>query len=303
MTPPKKIYGLIGYPVKHSFSPLMHNLWFRRLKERGVIDYDAEYKLFEVKPEELEDFLLNRKDVIGFNITLPHKVRAKEILAEKSPVPKNRILRVTDHANITGAVNTVKREENNLIYANTDLLGFIRSLENDLRFERKHKKVLIIGCGGGGRAVVLGVNLKPEDVTNIYIYDSNGEAVNSAQECLSKFPYLNGKFEFISQEQIPEFIKECDLLVNATPVGMNEGDGSPIDKNLLHGDLFVYDFVYNRNTQLVKDAKERCKSAVGGLGMLLYQGKEAFELWTGKNLRKEEIEEAKSTLEKALGQK
>lgn len=270
-----ELYGIIGYPIKHSLSPAMHNAAFKAL---GI---DAKYEKFKVKPDALEDFLLNRKDVKGFNVTVPHKVKAKEILDKQLKVIKS------DYASLCGAINTVKREENSFKYANTDVNGFITSLNEDLKFNPKDKNVLLIGCGGAGRAIIVGLS---DNVRNIYAYDSNRDAVKSAEKL---FPKLKG----ISSKEMLTAIKDCQLLVNATPIGMKEGDPGVIDKKLLHKGLFVYDVVYNRETELVKDAKSLGLSAVGGRGMLLYQGVAAFEFWTGK---KAPVDTMREALNKAL---
>ena len=159
----KKIYGVLGYPVKHSLSPVMHNAAFGHLK------IDAEYKLFEVRPEALEDVLLGNisikdtegnevyaGDISGFNITIPHKIKAKELLEKKFPFDQNAVLINIDlyYVKLSGAVNTVKREANILRYWNTDAPGFLKSLEVDLEFEPKGKNALLIGCGGAGRAII-----------------------------------------------------------------------------------------------------------------------------------------------------
>jgi shikimate dehydrogenase len=289
---PSKVYGLIGYPTKHSLSPVMHNAAFR------ACNINAEYRLFEVKPEELEDFLLNPHkeirdiegksviragDIIGFNITIPHKVRAKDILEKEFPLKETSLVQEDlYYVKLSGAINTVKRVDNELRYWNTDAFGFLRSLKEDLGFNTQSKNILIIGCGGAGRVIFASLGWVNMQVKKIYIYEVDDRVVSCASQHFSKISYLNGKWEFISLKQIPEFIKNCHLLVNATPVGMKEGDGSVIDKKLLHKGLCVYDVVYNRDTQLIKDAKEMGLKATGGLGMLLYQGARAFELWTGK---------------------
>ena len=105
---------------------------------------------------------------------------------------------------------------------------------------------------------------------------------------------LERKIEFISLEKMAELIKRCQLLVNASPVGMQEGDPSPIDKKLLHNELYVYDVIYNRETQLIKDTKLLFGDdhASGGLGMLLYQGARSFELWTGRKAPVETMRKA-----------
>ena len=278
---PLKIYGLIGYPVKHSLSPKMHNAAFCSL------NINAEYRLFEVPPERLEEFLLdpNAKfediegnsfpagDVLGFNITIPHKVPA---------LIKNITIVTSLEVVLSGAVNTVKRDNGKLHYRNTDGVGFVKSLREDLKFYTSDKNILIFGCGGAGRAVIAGLTCEGANVQKIYIYDTNKEAVESAKKHFSQFQDVINKLKFISSEQIPNSINECQLLVNASPVGMKDDDGSVIDKSLLHKDLYVYDVVYNRETQLIKDAKSLGLHFKDGLGMLLHQGAAAFEFWTGQ---------------------
>lgn len=292
----KKIYGLIGYPVKHSLSPKMHNAAFQNLKEQGKIDYNAEYRLFEVPPERLEEFLLDPTakfediegnsfpagDVLGFNITIPHKVKADQILEREFPFDKNAYMMSEDlyYVKLSGAVNTVKREGNK--YYNTDARGFLDSLKAKWGFETKDKNVLFIGCGGAGRAIIAVLSWKQAQIKKIYIYDISKEAMKSAEEHFRPFYFVKDKLEFIAAEQISDRIKKSDLLVNTSPVGMKEGDGSVIDKNLLHKDLYVYDVVYNRETQLIKDAKSLGLHFLDGLGMLLHQGAAAFEFWTGQ---------------------
>jgi shikimate dehydrogenase len=267
------IYGIIGYPIKHSLSPAMHNAAFKKL---GI---DAEYRKFEVRPKDLKDFILNRKEVVGFNITVPHKVEAEKIIKDKG----GSVHRQTDprYIEFSGAINTVKRDGDIFIYTNTDVSGFMRSLKEDLKFEHKDKNVLLIGCGGAGRAVIAGLTTGDNSCNKLYIYDINNQTIDSAKRFYHGRSCLN-KLQFISEEEIPEVIKNCTLLVNASPVGMKEGDGSPIDTGLLHKDLFVYDVVYNRETELIKNAKLLGLNCSGGLGMLLYQGVHAFEFWTGK---------------------
>lgn len=268
------IYGIIGWPIKHSLSPAMHNAAFKKL---GI---EAKYEKFPVKPEDLEEFLLKSKDIKGFNITVPHKVKAKEILDRKTPVSGS------EYADLCGAINTVKLVGGKFQYTNTDVLGFLTSLKEDLKFDYADKNILLIGCGGAGRAVIAGSGHGNKTCKKIYAYD---ESEARAKAC-AKFDRL----QLISKEEIAQTAEKCQLLVNATPVGMKEGDSSPIDKSLLHRNLFVYDVVYNRETELVKTSKG---SAVGGLGMLLYQGAHAFEFWTGK---KAPVDVMREALEKAL---
>lgn len=293
---PQKIYGLIGYPVKHSLSPAMHNAAFCALK------INAEYRLFEVKPEELEDFLLKPDkvlkdtngnsiragDVLGFNITIPHKVKAREILERGFPYDKNAplMLEALHYVKTCGAINTVRRINDKLEYFNTDASGFLKALEHDLKFDTKNKKVLIIGCGGAARAIISALSWKQLGINKIFINDIRIEALGSAKQHFSQLSdseYLMEKLQFIPSQDIPKVIADCNLLINATAVGMKDGDGSAVNKDLLHNGLSVYDVVYNRETQLIKDAKSKGLPAKGGEGMLLWQGVLAFKIWTGQD--------------------
>lgn len=271
----------------------MHNAAFCALK------INAEYRLFEIEPAKLEKFLVDNikvldtqgdefysQDIVGFNITIPHKVRAREILEKKSPFDKDapQMLDTLYYVKLSGAVNTVKREGNELRYWNTDATGFLRSLKEVLEFEPRGKKVLVIGCGGAGRAIIASLSWINVGIEKIYINDIDAKAINSAKEHFSQlpqFPHLKDKLEFIPTDDMPKAIKNCDLLVNASPIGMKGEDISVVDKNLLHKELYVYDVVYNRNTEtrLVKDAKSLGLPVADGLSMLLYQGVDAFNLW------------------------
>lgn len=292
-----RLYGLIGYPVKHSLSGHMHNAAFR------ASHINAEYRLFEIKPEEIPDFLFKPDkivkdildepvrvgDVRGFNVTIPYKVKVKEALEEYFPLKNSPSLTqsVAYYLTVAGAVNTVKRNGNILEYWNTDAEGFLKSLQADLYFSPKNKNVMLIGCGGAGRSVIAALSWKKTEVAKIYVCDISQDAVESLKKHLAGLPdeyrqILTDKIEFVTQEAIPDIIKECHLLVNASPQGMNKDEPPVIDKKLLHKNLSVYDAVYNRETQLLKDAKQLGLQAVGGLGMLLYQGAASWQLWIGR---------------------
>ncbi len=268
----KAVYGLVGYSLKHSLSPAMHNAAF---KELGI---DAEYKLFEIELDGLKDFLINRSDVLGFNVTVPYKVKAKDVLT-KNFSSKEDLSEAEIAVSITSAVNTVKREPKLKLY-NTDVSGFSKSLVEDLGFDKRGKNVLVLGVGGAGRAVIAGLSQENNSASKIYISELNRDTINNVKEHLSNIDRLKGKFEFIEEPDISNVIEECHLLVNATAVGMRDNDGSAIDLNLLHKGLSVYDVVYNRETALVKEARSLGLPASDGLGMLLYQGVAAFEIFT-----------------------
>ena len=260
-----KIYGVIGWPIKHSLSPAMHNAAF---KELGI---DAEYKLFEVKPEELEDFIINGKGIAGFNITVPHKEKCMAILDSIDPL-----------AGSIGAVNTIVIKSGKLIGYNTDSYGFITALEKDLDFKIKGKSIFLLGSGGASRAVSFA--LAANGTKKIILTDLFPDKVRLLAENIKKF-YPACNVDIIEPKAIyrEDDLGGADLLVNATPIGLKKDDPFLFDKSVFKKGLAVYDLVYNpEKTKLVETAKNIGLKSSGGLGMLLYQGAKSFELWTGK---------------------
>jgi shikimate dehydrogenase len=259
-----KTYGLIGYPVKHSLSPLMHNAAFASL------NINAEYRLFEVKPQELEDFVnsLSQKNIFGLNVTIPHKETVIPFLDS-----------VSEEAKLIGAVNTIKVSDNRLEGFNTDGEGFLKHLTADLGFDPQGKIICIIGAGGASRAV--SVYLSQAKPRSISFYDIDRNK-SSALAGHLKENFRN--VEFKASDSIEGLnIKECSLLVNATPIGLKQSDPCIVEEKLLHKDILVYDLIYNpKETKLLKIAKSKGAKVSNGLGMLLYQGAIAFQIWTGK---------------------
>ncbi len=306
-------YGLVGYPVKHSFSPAMHNAAFRDL---GM---GASYHLFEIPPQDIPLFLndpaysfsdtagsrrYKLADLSGFNVTIPHKIAVKEILEKKypgQPAGDNELY----YVRVSGAVNTVKNQDGMISYRNTDVLGFLISLKEDLDFSPKGKSVMLIGCGGAGRAIIAGLTWEADRAGKIYIYEKSPQSRGNAEKQFALNGIdgmLNGKgkeiITFIGEEDMPVRLEECDILVNTSPLGMKEGDPSPIKKEWLKKGTAVYDIVYNRATRLLDDARAAGLAASGGLGMLLHQGAAAFEFWTGG---KAPVEVMRKALKEAAG--
>ncbi|MDP3790833.1 MAG: shikimate dehydrogenase [Candidatus Omnitrophota bacterium] len=278
----KLTYGLIGHPVGHSLSPAMHNAAFKALK------IDAEYKLFDILPEDLEAFLkdLSKNGISGVNVTIPHKVKAKGY------IEKNGIL--DEHASRLGAVNTIKVDAKKLHGFNTDGPGFYKSLIEDLKFKPEDKTVFVLGAGGAARAVVMYLGEKPK---KIYITDIDNYMTGELKKHFEKY-YSWRKLEVMKRGDFEKDLENADLFVQATPIGMKDDDPSPIDSNFLHPDLYIYDLVYNRPvTKLVGEALKKNLKATTGLGMLLYQGAIAFELWTGK---KAPVEVMRKALQEAM---
>ncbi len=263
----KMIYGVLGHPAGHSLSPAMQNAAFRA---QGI---DAEYGVYDVAPEGLEDFLSNLpgKGIAGLNVTIPHKIKAKEF------VEKHGILDA--FAKKLGAINTIKVDDDGKLCGfNTDGPGFYRSLIEDLKFEPEGKTVFVLGSGGAAMAIVMYLGNGPK---RIFIADVDKDKAAALKLHYDGY-YDKSRLSIVDPADIGKYLGPNDLLVNATPIGMKDQDPSPVAKEVLPRGLRVYDLVYNRPaTQLVKDAGSMKLHAVTGLGMLLYQGAIAFEIWTG----------------------
>ena len=273
--PRPRIYGVLGYPARHSLSPAMHNAAFSALK------INAEYKIFEKKPEEVEGFLksLSGQNIHGLNVTIPYKETVLVYLQWKSP-----------EVRFTDAVNTIVVKDKNYLEGwNTDGIGFYRHLTKDLKFNLSNKTATILGAGGAAKAIAN--QLARKEVKIIYLYDIDKDKnLSLAGKINKEFPKCNA----ISANSIEELdIKNSDLLINATPIGMKENDPLLISPDKLHSGLLIYDLIYNPcETKLIKIAKEKGARTSNGLDMLLYQGMRSFEIWTGQSAPKEVMRQA-----------
>jgi shikimate dehydrogenase len=264
MTLPK-IYGVIGYPVKHSLSPRMHNAAFKALK------INAEYKLFPLREKELGTFLkgLPKKGIFGLNVTVPYKEKVIPYLDKISPLARQ-----------AQAVNTIKVVKRKLLGFNTDGKGFLRHLRQDLRFSLRGKSVVVLGAGGGAKAVLLALaGCRP---VSIAIYDIDQRKARKLTA------YLKKSFRGLEIRQASSIdtlgIENADLLVNATPIGLKKSDPLIVPRQFLRRGMLVYDLIYNpAKTKLLKAALKKGSRVSNGLGMLLYQGAESFSIWTGRN--------------------
>jgi shikimate dehydrogenase len=259
-----KIYGVLGYPAKHSLSPAMHNAAFRALK------INAEYKIFEEKPEELGGFLgsLAEKKIHGLNVTVPYKEKVIPFLNS-----------ISSEAKTIAAVNTIRVCADKLEGFNTDGEGFLKHLIADLSFHPKDKRIAIIGAGGAAKAI--SVYLCQVAPKAIKIYDIE------RTKTIALIDNLKDNFKNVQlaiAESIEELaIKDADLLVNATAVGMKATDACLVQESLLHKNILVYDLIYNPpETKLLARAQNLGAKTSNGLGMLLHQGMLSFSIWTGK---------------------
>lgn len=257
-----KVYGIIGHPIEHTLSPAMQNAGFAALGLNSV------YIPFEVRPQDLQKAIkgLLFLGVQGFNVTVPHKTECMKFLDK-----------IDSSARAIGAVNTVKVSGGKLFGYNTDGLGFLRNLKDDMKIDPKSKNFFIVGAGGAARAVVW--TLAKNGAKSIVVVDKIKE---KSDELANTCSFAGDVKSIDCGDNWASCVKDADVLINASPVGMKDTDPSPVDVKLLHKRLAVFDLIYNKHTKLVKSAKLKGLKACGGFGMLLYQGVEAFEIWTGQ---------------------
>ena len=264
---------LLGSPVAHSKSPMMHNEAFSQL---GI---DCVYLAFDVQPENLTDTIhgLRSMNARGFNLTMPHKTAACQFCDELSPA-----------AQIIGAINTVVINNGKLIGHTTDGIGFMRAVK-EAGVDLTGKKMTILGAGGAATSIFVQAAL--DGVAEISIFSRPGNFYNRAKdiiETLTKYSLTKiNLFTFEDESILRQEIQESVLLVNGTSVGMAPNVDSSIinDASMFHKDLFVSDIIYNpAETKFLKLAKEAGCQTQNGLNMLLYQGAEAFKLWTGQEM-------------------
>ena len=271
------IVGLIGHPVEHSFSPPMHNAAFKAL------EMDYVYTAFDVNPNDLKNAIVGAQalNIKGFNVTIPHKIEVMKYLNE-----------IDEVASLIGAVNTIDFKD--LKGYNTDGIGALKAIGEVTKI--KNKNVVIAGAGGASRAISF--YLAKYGADKLTILNRN---VDKAQK-LAEDVLASGLIDDVSSDDIRKMdLDDADILINTTPVGMHPNvDDVPIASyELMHEDLVVFDAVYNPNeTGLLKEAIKAGAKPVYGIKMLLYQGAESFEIWTGKKAPIEVMEDA---LRKTLG--
>ena len=267
------IVGLIGHPVEHSFSPPMHNAAFEAL---GM---DYAYVAFDVDPSDLKSAIDGAKslDIKGFNVTIPHKIQVMDYLDE-----------IDEVAGLIGAVNTIDFKE--MKGYNTDGIGAIKAIEEVTSV--KDKNVVIAGAGGASRAISF--YIAKYGAGSLTILNRNvRKAQNLAEDVLNSGLIDSVKSDSIST--INDCLIDADILIDTTPVGMHPHiNDEPIAlAEDMHENLVVFDAVYNPNeTVLLKEAIEAGAKPVYGIKMLLYQGAESFEIWTGKKAPIDIMEEA-----------
>lgn len=256
------LYGLLGHPVGHSMSPLMHNDAFKQL---GMDHY---YQAFDVVPERLEEAVVGMKalGITGFNVTIPHKVAIMDFLDE-----------IDEEAKTIGAVNTVVNENGWFVGYNTDGQGYLDALLEEIDEEALHQaNVLIIGAGGAARAIV--TVLSRFQTKALVICNRTIEKADVLKkECSQKT-----KIETLTIAEAEAKLEQFDVIVNTTSVGMSPNvEAKPISLEKLKENALVSDLIYNPlETALLKEAKQRGCKTQNGVGMFVGQGALAFQKWT-----------------------
>lgn len=264
---------LLGTPVTHSISPMMHNEAFKQL---GL---DYVYLCFDTDVDHLEPTVNGLKllNVKGFNCTMPVKNRMFELVDETNQAAK-----------IIGAVNTVLNDNGKLIGYNTDGIGYMRAVK-DAGHDIIGKKMTLLGAGGAATAVCAQAAI--DGVESINVFSLKDQFYSRAEDLVNKInKSTNCKatlYDLADKKALYDSISDSDILTNGTPVGMAPNTDACIieDEDVFRKDLIVSDVIYNpKETKLLRIAKEHGCHTFNGLYMLLYQGAEAFKIWTGKEM-------------------
>lgn len=270
-----KLVGLLASPARHSLSPQMHQLAFQLTKT------DAVYLAFEVSQAQLPDAVraIRAFDMLGANVSMPHKQAVLHCLDAKST-----------EAALIGSVNTIKNEQGKLIGHNTDGLGFLKSLAAQGEDVRQ-KKLTILGAGGAGLAIIVQAALA--GAREIVVFNRSQTVATKIQQ-IAKATACSIRLYCISDHaQFAQEVAESQFLINATSIGMTDGQLPIKDISVFSDRLCVCDLIYTPSeTVFLKEARLRGAKTINGMGMLLYQGALAFELWTGKSMPVREVARA-----------
>ncbi|MBM7701448.1 shikimate dehydrogenase [Metabacillus iocasae] len=260
-----KLYGLVGYPVGHSLSPIMHNDAFQRLK------INSYYHAFHIEPNQFSKAVegLKALGVSGFNVTIPYKVDIMPLLDE-----------VDSLAQAIGAVNTVVNDNGRYIGYNTDGQGYVASLVQALENDSlENKRILIIGAGGAAKAIFYTLAVHSQKPVEISICN---RTVEKAELLIKHCPTHVPSFA-LSVQEAEEQLERFDVVINTTSVGMSPNiEETPLNLDLLKPGALVSDIIYNPfETKLLASAKAKGAQTHNGIGMFVLQGALAFEKWTG----------------------
>ena len=268
-----RLAAVVANPVKHSISPFIHNSAFEATNTNGV------YLAWEVDATELAETVANirRYQMYGINLSMPYKEQVIPYLDQLS-----------EEACLIGAVNTVVNREGTLIGYNTDGKGFFKSLPS---FKISRKRLVLLGAGGAAKAILAQAILDGVSQISVFVRSSSMEKTRPYIEKIQNATgFRVDLFALEDVQDLQDSITQADLLVNATSVGM-DGTSQPIPTSIvLREKLMVADVIYQPfETPFLKWARNQGNQSINGLGMLLYQAAEAFELWTDKEMPTDQI--------------
>ncbi|OPZ87417.1 MAG: Shikimate dehydrogenase [Firmicutes bacterium ADurb.Bin419] len=270
-----RLLGLIGNPVEHSISPQLHN-------SLSLLNgLDLVYIPLKVEKENLEVVVkaLKALDFVGFNVTIPYKRDIMKFIDDN-----------TKEAILMGSVNTIKKIEGRLYGYNTDGEGFLRAFKEAAGMGFKGKKVVVIGAGGVARPIA--VKIAMDGAEKISIVNRTTQKSVELAEVINENVAEIVQVYNSEDKTLKMAFEESDIIINTTSVGMSPDiDNSPVaDADYFRSGQIVYDVVYNpAKTKLLADAESRGCKTIGGLGMLFYQGINAYEIWTGVKISEESL--------------
>lgn len=254
----EKQYGIIGKPLSHSLSPVLHNYWFKKN------NITANYSLIEIQKEQIKDVInkIRTKELHGVNVTVPYK---------QDVIPHLDI--IVNDAKETSSINTIYlNTENKIVGENTDVYGFEQSFINKLKNEDIIKKnILILGAGGVAPSIIYA--LKKKQIEKLFI---SNRTLQKAKNIKKKFPFV----EIIAWEKIFQKTEEMDIIINATSLGMKNGSNFETLIQRFKPGLIYYDVIYNPlETKMLKNFKKNIVKTFNGLEMFLFQAQKSFFLW------------------------
>ncbi|MDN5844764.1 MAG: shikimate dehydrogenase [Candidatus Nitrosocosmicus sp.] len=270
-----KTFCIIGDPVEHSFSPLMHNAAFKYLN----LNYS--YIAFKVKVNELKESVESLRDinVAGFNVTIPHKVEITRYID-----------RLSDEASLAGAVNTVKNENGIFVGYNTDIYGLMAPIEERLP-DFECIEILILGAGGSSRAALVGLSRK-KNIKSVFVVNRDKQKLSKIIELGNTLGLNCVPMEYADDEKLSQISTRCKLIINTTSVGL-ANEKSLLSSDSIHSESIVFDIVYKPiMTNLLECARSAHAKVIFGYEMLLNQGYKSFEIWTGLKAPQEVMRKA-----------
>ena len=268
---------VIGKPIKHSLSPLIHNFWMKKY------NLDLTYSKMEVEESGLSSIIddIRKKKIIGVNVTLPYKKKIIRFLDDVSQSVKD-----------SGAVNTIFLKKGKVTGENTDGRGFVRSMEKDMQIKFKNKSVYIIGAGGASYGIITELIKK-----QVKVIDITNRTQKKTDDLIDYFKQTNVEFNNSTWPELKPK-SHTDIIINTSSFGMKKGELLKINCSNLRSKTIFSDIIYNpKETETKKFLKEKGYKTTNGLGMLIEQAAVSFNLWFNISLTEKDIKEVREICE------